>query len=88
LTWPASFSVTRAYLDQLERNKGLSSSKLSAARSSLDQAEKLTGQARSDALTKLATELDADVSGATDQSKVRTLAGSVKDLATTQSASQ
>jgi len=88
LTWPASFSVTRAYLDQLERNKGLSSSKLSAARSELDQAEKLTGQARSDALTKLASELEADVSGATDQSKVRTLAGSVKDLATTQSASQ
>jgi len=88
LTWPASFSVTRAYLDQLERNKGLSSSKLSAARSQLDQAEKLTGQARSNALTKLATQLEADVSGATDQTKVRTLAGSVKDLATTQSASQ
>ena len=88
LTWPASFQVSRAYLDQLERNKGLSESKLSAARKQLDDAEKLTGQAQKDALTKLASQIDADVAGATDQSKVHTLAGSIKDLATSHSASR
>ena len=47
-----------------------------------------TDQTKRQTYRKLATQLEADVSGATDQSKVRTLAGSVKDLATTQSASQ
>ncbi len=80
--------MTRAYLDQLERSKGLSASKLSSIRSQLDQAEKLTGQARQDALTKLATQIDNDVAGAADQAKVRTVATSIRDLATSQSASQ
>jgi hypothetical protein len=61
---------------------------VSAARTQLDQAEKLTGQAQKDALTKLATQLDSDVAGAADQAKVRTVATSIRDLATSQSASQ
>ena len=47
-TWPPSFSVTRAYLDQLERSKGLSALEaVGDQRTQLDQAEKLdrAGQA-------------------------------------------
>jgi len=46
----------------------------------LAKAEKLSGQARKDALTQLVTELNADAQGATDQAKVKALAGAVAAL--------
>ena len=82
--WPASFALARAYLDQLERSNGLAAAKVSAARSALHSAEGLSGQARRDALTQLATQLDGDVATAGDQAKVRTLATAVSDLAAAQ----
>ncbi len=81
LVWPASFVVARAYLDQLARSNGLAPDKLSAARSALARAEKLSGQPRRDAITQLATQLQGDAQGAADPAKVRTLAGAVTDLA-------
>jgi hypothetical protein len=79
--WPASFSLARAYVDQLVRSKGLGAGKISAARQALDGAEKASGAARREALTHLATQLDGDAGGAPDAAKVRTLAGAVKNLA-------
>jgi hypothetical protein len=79
--WPASFSLARAYVDQLARSKGLWAGKISAVRQALDGAEKASGAARREALTHLATQLDGDASGASDAAKVRTLAGAVKNLA-------
>jgi hypothetical protein len=81
IVWPASFALSGAYLDQLERSKGLSSSKISAARKELARAQTLSGTEQKDALTQLAKTLDADVAGAKDPAKVRTLASSVKELA-------
>jgi len=80
-TWPASFSLARAYVDQLERSKGLASGKISSTRKALDAAEKASGSARSTALTQLATQLDADASGSSDGAKVQKLSATVKDLA-------
>jgi hypothetical protein len=79
--WPASFVVARAYLDQLERSKGLASKRVSAVRTELARAEKMSGEARRGALSQLAGQLDGDAAGATDQAKVRALAGAVRDLA-------
>jgi outer membrane murein-binding lipoprotein Lpp len=84
LIWPPSFALTRAYLDQLARSNGLASARISAARDELARAEKLTGQNRKDALTKLSTQLHSDAPGASDQAKVHTLASSVGDLANAQ----
>jgi hypothetical protein len=81
IVWPATFSVARAYLDQLERTKGLSDSRVSSIGSALSRAEKLKGTARRTALTKLATQLDGDAKGATDAAKVTALAGAVRKLA-------
>jgi hypothetical protein len=81
LAWPASFSLSGAYLDQLARSSGLSSDKIAGARTALAGAQKLSGQARRDALTALATQLGTDASGSSDAAKVRTLAASVRDLA-------
>jgi hypothetical protein len=79
--WPASFSLARAYVDQLERSGGLSGSQVASIRSSLSSAESASGGARRDALNKLASQVDGDVSGSRDGAKVRLLAASVRDLA-------
>jgi hypothetical protein len=83
LVWPASFALARAYVDQLERSKGLGGDKIKAVRSQLADAEKASGAARTSALEKLAGEIEADAAGAGDAAKVRTLAGAVRQLAGT-----
>ena len=80
-TWPASFSLSRAYVDQLERTKGLSTARLAAVRLALANAERLAGTARKARLNELAISLDVDVSKSVDAAKVRMLAQSVRDLA-------
>ena len=85
LTWPPAFVVVRAYLDQITRTNGLASAKVTAARDELAKAEKLTGQAQRDALSKLAAELEGEVAGATDQAKVHMVAAEVRALAAAQS---
>src|SRR4029077_2921188 len=54
LVWPTTFALARAYLDQLERSKGLSSSRISSARSALASAEKASASERRDGLSQLA----------------------------------
>jgi hypothetical protein len=84
LVWPASFVLARAYLDQLARSNGLTSDRLAAVRNALHNAERLSVPARRDVLTQLAGQLDRDAQGSSDQAKVRTLAGAVRDLANPQ----
>jgi hypothetical protein len=80
MTWPASFVVARAYLDQLERSNGLAAVRVKAVRQALDRAEKSQGQTRRDALTQLATALGQDASLSSDRAKVQTLAAVVTEL--------
>jgi hypothetical protein len=82
--WPPSFSLARAYLDQLDRSRGLAAGRISAARVALASAEQSTGTARNTALTQLATSLYGDASGAADKAKVQKLAAAVNDLANAQ----
>ena len=81
LVWPPSFPLSRAYLDQLERNGGLAADKIAGARAALGTAESASGAARQSALTQLASQLADDASSARDAARVRLLANSVKDLA-------
>jgi hypothetical protein len=83
ITWPASFVVARAYVDQLARSNGLSVERVKAVRHELDRAEKSQGQTRRDALTQLATALGQDAATSTDQATVQKLAGVVTELANT-----
>ena len=77
--WPPSFALARAYLDQLERSKGMDPAQIAEARKSLASAEQSGGQARQDALTALAGKLNGGRGG--DAAKVRMLAGAVSALA-------
>jgi hypothetical protein len=79
--WPPSFSLARAYVDQLERSRGLATDRVSAVRSALSQAERGKGAKRQEALTQLATQLDGDAAASGDAAKVQALAGAVRDLA-------
>ena len=80
LVWAPSFSLARAYVDQLERSDGLVAGRITSIRQALASAEN-TGAQRGVALTQLATQLDSEASGSRDPSKVRTLASAVRDLA-------
>ena len=83
-TWPASFSLSKAYVDQLERDNGMQSSRVAAVREALQRAEGLGLSERRAALNALAGELDRDAQTARDGAKVRTLAASLRNLAARQ----
>jgi hypothetical protein len=76
--WPATFALARAYLDQLERSKGLEGGEIAAAREALAKAEKAPETERRDGLTGLASKLE---SGAGQSAKVQALADVVQQLA-------
>ena len=81
LTWPSSFVVARAYVDQLERSKGLPAARLAAVRTALTNAEHAQGGARRSALNSLATQLTRDASSSPDSRKVLAVASVVRELA-------
>jgi hypothetical protein len=81
LEWPAAFPVVRSYLDQVVRGNGLSTARTRAIASALDAAERQSGAARQQALTRLATQVDGDVKGAKDPARVRAMADAIRMLA-------
>jgi len=81
LSWPPSFSLAKAYVDQLERKKCLSADRISTVRQALSGAESASGDQRRQALNALATTLAGDARGSCDAPKVRKLEQAVRDLA-------
>jgi len=81
LVWPKTFSLARAYVDQLERNNGLPAARIAAIRGELDRAEKNSGQPRQELLTQLASQVAGEAGSATDHAKAQTLAATIRDLA-------
>lgn len=81
IVWPATFSLSRAYLDQLVRGHGVSSSESSRIAQDLTRAESLTGARRRSALNSLTARLNRDARTASDAPRVRALATSVRNLA-------
>ena len=79
--WPASFALSRAYTDQLERWHGLSASQVAAVRGGLASAESASGAARKAALTKVADEVKEYRSGSSDPARVQWLESSIRELA-------
>jgi hypothetical protein len=81
MVWPPSFALARSYVDQLERSRCLSGARVGTIRQGLAGAEGASGVQRRDALSQMASQLDADASGSCDAPKVRKLAGAVRELA-------
>src|SRR5258708_38906617 len=82
IVWPATFSLARAYLDQLARNDGLGATLREAVTSALAAAAQKSGGARRTALQSLAGTIDRDAGGAKDAPRVRSLAKAVRHLST------
>jgi hypothetical protein len=81
ITWPASFAVARAYVDQLERSHGLTAARVSSVRARLSNAERASDAARRSALTSLAAQLDRDAASSADAPRVKALQAVVTALA-------
>ncbi|MFL5541865.1 MAG: LVIVD repeat-containing protein [Longimicrobiaceae bacterium] len=81
ITWPPSFALSRAYLDQLERSGGMTPARIAATRAALARAESASGAARKNALVPLASMVGTYAPGSSDAAKVRLLARSILDLA-------
>ncbi|MDQ3071041.1 MAG: hypothetical protein M3R55_15095 [Acidobacteriota bacterium] len=80
MVWPPSFALARAYADQLKRSNGLSAARLASVYTDLTAAERLTGTARTRALSRMVTTLNADVARSTDKEKVRMLGAAIAAL--------
>ena len=81
LVWPANFAVARSYVDQLARDKGLSTDQLARISAALEGAERSSGPTRQAALSQLASSLSSDAQSSSDQARVRKLADVVSELA-------
>jgi hypothetical protein len=82
LTWPPSFVVARAYLDQLARTKGLAPDRAAAVTAAMDSADKLQGNERRaalDQLDQLAGQIDAEAAKAPvrDRARLKALAATI-----------
>jgi hypothetical protein len=80
-TWPPSFVLSRAFVDQLARNNGLSAARVRAVRTALTDAERAAGADRQARLRTLATSLAGDAASSRDGAKVRALVTSLEGLA-------
>ncbi len=78
--WPPSFALARSFVDQLERNKCMSTDRISAVRQSLNNAERAPAAQRRDALNTIATQLEADAGSSCDAPRVKKLQQAVRDL--------
>jgi hypothetical protein len=80
-TWPTTFALAKAYVDQLERGQGLSEARITATRQQLHKAEQASGSQRRELLSSLADEVESEASGSSHGEKVRKLADTMRKLA-------
>lgn len=69
LSWPPSFALAKALLDQSERNSCLSAARVGEIRTAISNAERTTGSARQQQLQALATQMGSDARNTCDNSK-------------------
>jgi hypothetical protein len=82
IVFPPSFALARAFVDQIERSKGLPDAALTTLRADLTNAERASGAARRTALQQLGTRLNGRVAGSTDGAKMKMLVAAINELAT------
>jgi hypothetical protein len=86
ITWAPTSAVARAYMDQLDRTKGITPAHAAAVRSALERADRIknasdkAAPAVKEALTNLASDLDneAATAAATDARRLKSLAATLR----------
>jgi hypothetical protein len=79
-SWPPSFPLVRAYLDQLERNKCMPANRIAAVRASLTSTEAAPRAQQPAMLSRLATELEGDKRASCDAPRLTKMQQAVTDL--------
>ncbi len=79
--WPASFALSQAYVDQLERSGGLSADQVARTRAALTELQAAPASKRKDDLAKMASHLEELAGSSPDAAKVSMLAKSLRGLA-------
>jgi hypothetical protein len=77
VSWPPSFIVARAYLDQLERGTAIDGARARALRASFDQGDK-RNKAALDELDKAAAQLDSEAASSKDATRYKALAEAIR----------
>jgi len=80
-TWPTTYALAKAYVDQLARDKELSNAEVASMRSSISQAEKSSGSKKSEILTELANTVESKAGNSMNSTKMMNLAETLKGLA-------
>ncbi len=75
--WPATPALARAYVDQLERSKGIGADRIAQLRQALGTGTTLPAGT---SLGALAAQLDSDAASSADAAKVRTLVATLRQL--------
>ena len=75
--WPTTFALAKAYVDQLDRNEGLSDADIASLRTGISNAER----GNKNVLNELAGNIEAKARSSSQSEKVRTLAQTLRDLA-------
>ena len=82
VTWPPSFVVAKAYVDQMERAGTLDAARITALRAALDRGDTRQGRSAAslDELDALATQLDTEAAapGARDAARKKAAAAAIK----------
>ncbi len=81
LVWPSSFSLAKAYIDQLERSNAVPSSRINYIRDNLAGAESESGAAKRAALSDLSSSVRGMAARSRDAKKVQMLADALEGLA-------
>ncbi|MCH2451447.1 MAG: hypothetical protein MK198_15080 [Gracilimonas sp.] len=75
--WPTTFALAKAYVDQLDRNDGLSDADIASLRAGISSAER----GNKNVLNELAGTIEAKAGSSSHSEKVHTLAQTLRDLA-------
>jgi hypothetical protein len=81
MTWPPTFALARAYLDQLERNKCMPAARIAATRTALATAESAQAAQRTAALTTIIDQLEGDKRGSCDANRIDKVQKALQGLA-------
>lgn len=79
-SWPTTFALARAYVDQLERDGEMSTQGINEIRNQLAKAENASGSKRADMLKKLAQDVESQANNSANAEKVSKLANTVRGL--------
>ncbi len=84
-SWPSTFALARAYIDQLERDQQWDGDGLAQIRQQLAEAENTSGAERTEMLNTLAQEVESKANGSPNGEKVEKLAATIRDLSSSSS---